>query len=92
MIGFLRLMAFWAVFAAVAYWALLVYSRSLRREALEKEWDANPQETVDAAAREAFIEQGMADYEHSLRRKLLWGVIILPFLAIGLLIYLVNYA
>lgn len=92
MIGFLRLMAFWAVFAAVAYWALLIYSRSLRREALEKEWDANPQETVDAAGREAFIEQGMADYEHSLRRKLLWGVIILPFLAIGLLIYLVNYA
>lgn len=92
MTGFIRLMLFWAVFAAVAYWALLIYSRSLRREALEKEWDANPTEGADAEMRAGFIEQGMADYEHSLRRKLLWGVIILPFFAIGLLIYLVNYA
>lgn len=92
MTGFIRLMLFWAVFAAVAYWALLIYSRSLRREALEKEWDANPPEGADAEKRAVFIEQGMADYEHSLRRKLLWGVIILPFFAIGLLIYLVNYA
>lgn len=92
MIGFFRLMLFWAVFAAVAYWALLIYARSTRREALEKEWDADRPEGSSDADRDAYIEQGMADYEHSLRRKLLWGVLILPFVAIGLLVYLVNYA
>lgn len=92
MIGFLRLMLFWAVFSAIAYWVLLIYSRSLRREALEKEWDANPPADAVPHGREAFVEQGMAAYEGSLRRKLLWGVIVLPFIAIGLLLYLVNYA
>ena len=92
MIGFLRLAIFGTVAAALSYWALLIYSRSLRREALEKEWDAaHPLET-DSAAREAFIAEGMAAYEHSLKRKLLIGVVVLPFLAIALLLYLVNYA
>ncbi|MDO9638980.1 MAG: hypothetical protein Q7J44_10595 [Pseudotabrizicola sp.] len=92
MIGFLRLMVFWSVFAAIAYWSLLVYSRSLRRESLEKKWDADPPDGATDDMRRAFIEQGMAAYEGSLRRKLLWGVIVLPFLAIGTLLYLVNYA
>ena len=92
MIGFLRLMVFWSVFAAIAYWSLLVYSRSLRREALEKQWDADPPDGATDDTRRAFIEQGMAAYEGSLRRKLLWGVIVLPFIAIGALVYLVNYA
>ena len=90
MIGFLRLMLFWAAFSAVMYWLLLIYSRSLRREALEEEWDADPAAQATDPARRAFIDQGMAGYEKSLRRKLLWGVIVLPFFAIGLLFYLVN--
>jgi hypothetical protein len=92
MIGFARLMVFWAVFAAIMYWLLLIYARSTRREALEKEWDATPPDGATEAARDAFIENGMATYETSLRRKLLWGVIVLPFCAIALLVYLVNYA
>jgi hypothetical protein len=91
-IGFLRLMLFWAAFSALAYWLLLIYSRSLRREALEKEWDAGPPEDATPEGRAAFIERGMAAYEGSLRRKLLWGVIVLPFVAIAALVYLVNYA
>lgn len=92
MIGFLRAIVIWAVIGAVAFFVLRIYGRSLRREALEKEWDAaHPLET-DSAAREAFIAEGMAAYEHSLKRKLLIGVVVLPFLAIALLLYLVNYA
>ncbi len=91
MIGFLRLAVFAAALAGGAYWALLIYFRSLRREALEKDWDTAPQ-AEGPAARDRFIEAGMADYEHSLRRKLLWGVLVLPAVVIGLLIYLVNYA
>lgn len=92
MIGFVRLMLFWAVFSAGLYWILLIYARSLRRERLEKQWDAIPRDTADPAGRSAFIDKGMEEYEGSLRRKLLWGVIVLPFIAIALLLYLVNYA
>jgi hypothetical protein len=91
-IGFLRLMLFWALFSALVYWLLLTYGRSLRREALEKEWAADHPDSAEAEARDAFVTEGMAAYEGSLRRKLLWGVIVLPFIAIGLLLYLVNYA
>ena len=90
MLGFLRLMLFWSVASAAIYWLLLIYSRSLRREALEKEWDAAPQ--GDAAAREAFIDKGMAEYEGSLRNRLLLIVVVLPFIAMAVLLYLVNYA
>ena len=90
MLGFLRLMLFWSVASAAIYWLLLIYSRSLRREALEKEWDAAPQ--GDAEAREAFIDKGMAEYEGSLRNRLLLVIFVLPFIAIAVLLYLVNYA
>jgi hypothetical protein len=43
MIGFLRAIVIWAVVGGVAYFVLRIYARSLRREALEKEWDAAPQ-------------------------------------------------
>ncbi|MDF2143150.1 hypothetical protein [Paenirhodobacter sp. CAU 1674] len=92
MIGFLRLAIFGTVAAALSYWALLIYSRSLRREALEKEWDGDWHEDASPEARALFIEEGMAEYEHSLRRKLIWLVLVLPAVVVGVLIYLVNYA
>lgn len=97
MIGFLRVMLVWAVVGVVAWFLLRLYFRSLRREALEKEWDARQEaEALDgpgnAAAREAFIRQGMAEFEGSLRNRLLVIIIVLPFFAIALLLYLVNYA
>ena len=90
MIGFLRAIVIWAVVGAVAYFVLRIYARSLRREALEKEWDAAPQ--GDAEARDAFIDKGMAEYEGSLRNRLLVIIFVLPFIAIAVLLYLVNYA
>lgn len=92
MLGFLRLMLFWSVASAAIYWLLRIYARSLRREALEKEWDADHPLETDDTARDAFVADGLAAYEHSLKRKLLIGVVVLPFLVIGLLLYLVNYA
>lgn len=90
MIGFLRAILAWAVVGAVAYFVLRIYARSLRREALEKEWDAAPQ--GDAAGRDAFVEKGMAEYEGSLRNRLLIIVFVLPFIVIAVLLYLMNYA
>lgn len=66
------------------------YSRSVRRERLEEEWDADPK--GDAPAREAFIEEGLRDYDRGLRRRLIWLVYIVPALLILALVYFTNYS
>lgn len=91
MIGFLRLAVIGFVNMTIAYVMVLVYSRSVRREKLEKEWDANPPEGADDAAREAYIEKGMAEYETGLKRKLIWLVYVLPITIALVLLYLNNF-
>lgn len=90
MIAILRLFVVGLVVLTVIYLIARTYARSVRREALEKEWDANPPEGKGAAERDAFVEAGMQAYEHGLRHKLLWLVYILPMIAFGLIIYYVN--
>lgn len=87
MIGFLRLglMAFFV--SLVAYFMLSWWSRSVRRGKLEEEWD----QEIKTGDRAAFIEEGLEEYDVSLRRKLILGVFVVPYLVIGLLIYIVNF-
>ena len=74
----------------VVYVMVWFYSRSVRREKLEKEWDAeNP--GGDPRAREEFVEKGMVDYHSSIRPKLILLVYVVPMLAAGLLMYLINF-
>jgi hypothetical protein len=54
---------------------------------MERDWE----ETGRPGNREAYIAEGMAQYERSLRRKLLWLVYILPVSAMVLLIWLTNF-
>ncbi len=91
MIAFVRLAVFGFIAMTVMYVLLSIYSRSVERERLEKEWDAGDGAGGDEAARDAYIEAGMRDYERSLRRKLIWLVYVIPTLAVLLLIYLTNY-
>lgn len=88
MIGFLRVAFFALIGLTVLYWLLSVYARSTERERLEKRWDTSPPE--GAPDREAFIAEGMADYERSLRRKLIWLVYIVPMVVVAVIIYIVN--
>ena len=95
----LRLSVFGLVALTVFYWILRIYLRSVHRERLENEWDADhpddqppDDQPRDEAARAAFVEQGMQRYARSLRVKLLWLVYIIPITVVGVLIYLVNYA
>lgn len=90
MIAFLRLAVFGFIGLSVAYLLLSVYSRSVRRETLEKQWDAGHAEGDDAAARDAYIEAGMRDYERGLRRKLILLVYVIPIVAVLVTLYLVN--
>ena len=77
MIGMIRagLLAF--VVLTVVYLVVSIYSRSMRREKLEKAWDSDPaREGAAKDERDAYIRSGMEAYRHSLRRKLAPGLIV----------------
>jgi hypothetical protein len=86
-IPFLRLMVFGFIGLSVLYLLIALYARSVEKERLEKEFDAGG---IDGD-RDAFIADGMARYRGSLRRKLLWGVYILPMTVMAVLIYVLNF-
>jgi hypothetical protein len=85
-IPFLRLMVFGFIALSVMYLLIALYARSVEKERLEKEFDAGG---IDGD-REAYIAAGLAAYKGSLRRKLLWGVYIVPMTVITVLIYVLN--
>ena len=87
MIAIIRLAVVGFVILSVVYWIVSVYSRSVRRETLEKRYDAGGIE----GERDAYIETGMQVYQHGLRRRLIWLVYIIPTVVISVTVYLVNY-
>ncbi|MGV8954215.1 MAG: hypothetical protein ACOH2M_24160 [Cypionkella sp.] len=87
MIAIIRLAVVGFIILTLVYFVVGIYSRSVRREWLEKKFDAGGIE----GDRDAYIEAGMQAYEHGLRRRLLWLVYIIPTLAVGVTIYFVNY-
>ncbi|WP_170345707.1 MULTISPECIES: hypothetical protein [Ruegeria] len=87
MFGLLRLLLILLVIQTIAYVGLSFYSRGIRRRKLENWWD----EKGKTGNKEAFVERGLHVYDNSFRRKLILGVYIVPWVAIGALIYIVNY-
>lgn len=71
----------------VIYLLVSVYSRSVRREKLEKEFDAGDV----AGDRDAYVEKGMEAYHHSLRRWLILLVYVIPIITVAITVYVVNY-
>ena len=90
--GWLRLAFLMYVALTVIYFVTGIYSRSVRREKLEKEWDTDPaREGVPVAERTAFIEAGMVHYDRGLKKRLLWLIYILPTVGFLLTIYFINW-
>lgn len=87
MIALARLIIVGFVVLTIVYLCLSWYSRSVRRARLEEDWHQNPQGDKDA-----FVAQGLEEYDGSLRRKLIWGVYVVPTLLVVLIIYLTNFA
>ncbi|AWD23402.1 hypothetical protein C5F44_09445 [Fuscovulum blasticum DSM 2131] len=87
MIGWLRLMAFALVGLTIIYFFVGLYSRSVRREKLEKRWVSEGLE----GDRDAWIEEGMKAYDRGLKKKLLWLIYILPLTAATVAFYVVNF-
>lgn len=88
--GFIRLIVLGFVGLSVVYFAISIFSRSIRRERLEKEWDANPPAGGDTAARDTYIQDGMAEYESGFRKKLIVLVYVIPPLFVVVILYLTN--
>lgn len=88
MFAMLRLMVMGFVVLTIVYVCLSLYSRAVRRDKLEAEWE----EEGMTGDREAFVKEGLADYDGSLRRKLILGVYIVPVFLMTLIIYLTNFA
>ena len=85
--AFVKLVVFGLIGLTVIYLSLSVYSASLRRERLEKDYDADP---VPGQTREAFVAAGMAAYRSGLRPKLLLLVYVVPVVVCGVIIYVIN--
>ena len=88
MIAFFKLALFGYIALTVIYWLLAIYFRSLERERLEKEYDHGE----IAGLRDAHIAQGLADYEGSLRRRLIWLVFIIPTAVVIALVWILNFS
>lgn len=90
--GWLRLAFFMYVGLTILYFVTSIYSRSVRREKLEKEWDTDPaKEGLPPADRSLFIESGMQAYEKGLKRQLLWLIYVVPTLGFMTTIYFINW-
>lgn len=88
MFGLIRLWILLLIGLPILYLLVRTFARSLERERLEKRWDAGRGE----GERDTYIAEGMLRYSKSLRKKLLWGVIILPVVGITALVYALNFS
>jgi hypothetical protein len=86
-IGWLRLAFFALIGLTVVYFMVGLYSRSVRREKLEKRWEAEGL-TGD---RDAWIEEGMQAYDKGLKKQLLWLIYIIPMIVFCVIIAFVNW-
>ncbi|MFN3972016.1 MAG: hypothetical protein ACK4L4_11680 [Gemmobacter sp.] len=87
MIAFVQLLVFGFVGLSIVYVLVSIYSRSVRRERLEKQWDA----AQGPGNRADFIAAGMQAYQNGLRRRLIVLVYIVPGMIISALVYLLNF-
>lgn len=82
-----RLIIIGFVVLTIIYVCLSLYSRAVRKSKLRKYWD----EEGLSGDKEDFVDQGLSEYDGSLRRKLILGVYIIPICLISLIVYLTNF-
>jgi hypothetical protein len=87
--GFIKLVVFGFIGLTVIYWSVAIYARSVRKEALEDEFDGDNTDG-DRAARDAFVEKGLQTYDASIKPKLIGLVYVVPTVVLGTIIYIIN--
>ncbi len=76
--GLIRLVVFGFLALSVIYFAISIYSRSIRREKLEDWWAEENPGSEDMEARAEYVERGMAEYNAGIRPKLILLVYVIP--------------
>ncbi|MEJ8562735.1 hypothetical protein QTO30_16955 [Yoonia sp. GPGPB17] len=88
--GFIKLVIFGFIGLTVIYFSVSIYSRSVRKERLEDEFDANHPDGGAPGARDAFVSEGLQTYDSSIRPKLIGLVYVVPTVVLGTIVYMIN--
>jgi hypothetical protein len=87
MIGAIRLLIMGYLALGVFFVLVSLYSRSLRREKLEKRWRAEGQ----VGERADFVRAGLADYDRGPRKKLILLIFVIPPIVVAVMLYVTNF-
>ncbi|WP_163848518.1 hypothetical protein [Pseudooceanicola aestuarii] len=87
MLALLRLALVGFVILTLVYVGVSIWSRQMRRRKLRRQW----KDEGRTGDRDAWIRDGLEDYDDSFRRHLILLVYIVPVAIIGLIIYAVNF-
>ena len=90
--AFIKLVVFGFLALTVIYFSVSLFARSVRKERLEKEFDAAHPEGGAQGARDAHVATGLQEYDSSIRPKLIGLVYVVPTVVIGAIIYAINYS
>jgi Ca2+/Na+ antiporter len=91
MIGAWRILLLGFVVLSAVYVYLSIRGRWREKQALETKFEASIDPDKSDAAREKFVAEGLEAYGHSLRRKLILGVYVVPFLIVITMVYVTNF-
>ncbi len=85
--GLLRIFGLAFLALSVIYVSVSLYSRAVRKEKLRQAWieDGSPGD------RDAYVREGLSEYDVSFRRRLILGVYVVPMVIVATILYLVNY-
>ncbi len=87
MIALIRLTIISFIVLSIFYVLIRIYSRSLRREKLEKQWV----EEGSIGDRAAYVEAGMKEYDQSIRPRLIILVYFIPMIVVFTMLYVTNF-
>ena len=88
--GFIKLVVFGFIGLSIIYLSVSLYSRSVRKEWLEKSFDEENPDGGEPGARDAFVAEGMLAYNNSIRPKLIGLVYVVPTVVIAAIVYTIN--
>jgi uncharacterized ion transporter superfamily protein YfcC len=87
MIALARLLMLLFFALSIIYIIISIRSRQIRKRKLRSEW----REKGQVGAEEDFLREGLADYDSSLRKKLILLVYVVPLAVIAYIVYAVNF-
>ena len=88
--GFIKLVVFGFIGLTVIYFSVSLYARSVRKERLEDDFDAEHPDGGAPGARDAYVAEGLKRYDSSIRPKLVGLVYVVPTVVVAAIVYTIN--